>query len=238
MDLRAELRAAAEIGTTMIVGGAALTLRVTAAVASGLADWTERQAEEPPGVRVGTQVPDARALAAPTPSLAKGTQGGEGLDDMMTRLLEQASEQTTTGGRQVLFAKIIGQIVPDEARILSALSDGSCSPLVHVRRRSIGPEPGVAALENMSLVGRTANLALPHLTPNYVGHLLSLGLMETGPEDPSMKAEYEILLADMAVLGAIKRASRRALGARVERRTLRLSVLGRELWVAATGDAP
>lgn len=238
MGLRAEVRAAAEVGTGMIAGGAASTLRVAAAVASGLADWTEHQVNQLRGVPVGMEIPDVRALAAPPSRFGGGDQGGGSLDDAMSRLLERASEQTTAGGRHVLFAKIIEQIVPDEARIVSALSDGSSSPLVHVRRRSIGPQPAVAVLENMSLVGRTANLALPHLTPNYVGHLLSLGLVETGPEDPSMKAEYEILLADMAVLAAIKRASRRAMGARVERRTLRLSILGRELWAAAMGDAP
>jgi hypothetical protein len=91
-------------------------------------------------------------------------------------------------------------------------------------------------LENMSLIAKTANLALPQLTPMYVSHLLSLGLVESGAEDSSMKDEYEILAADITVLDAIKKAGRGPIPARVEKYTLRLSGLGLELWAAASGS--
>jgi hypothetical protein len=68
----------------------------------------------------------------------------------------------------------------------------------------------------------------------YVSHLLALGLVESGPEDTTMKDEYEILAADTAVLRAVKNASRGPIPARVEKYTLRLSGLGIELWAAAT----
>jgi hypothetical protein len=64
----------------------------------------------------------------------------------------------------------------------------------------------------------------------YVSHLLALGLVESGPEDTSMKDEYEILAADMAVLEAVKKASLGPISAPVEKYTLRLSGLGLELW--------
>ena len=73
--------------------------------------------------------------------------------------------------------------MPDEARIISALSDGSASPLLNVYARTRAGW-GEVVLENMSLIGKTANLALPQLTPMYVSHLLSLGLVESGPETP------------------------------------------------------
>jgi hypothetical protein len=71
------------------------------------------------------------------------------------------------------------------------------------------------------------------MVPQYVGHLLSLGLVEIGPEDPAKKADYEILMAEPMVLRAIKCASRGPLTARVEKQTLGLSGLGRGLWEAA-----
>ena len=71
------------------------------------------------------------------------------------------------------------------------------------------------------------------MVPQYVGHLLSLGLVETGPEDPSQKSEYEVLMAEPMVLRAIKGASRGPLTARVDKLTLTLSGLGRGLWEAA-----
>ncbi len=69
----------------------------------------------------------------------------------------------------------------------------------------------------------------------YVSHLLSLGLVESGPEDAAMKDEYEILAADTArAAGRSRHASRGPIPARVEKYTLRLSGLGIELWAAAT----
>ena len=155
----------------------------------------------------------------------------------MTELLARALEQSTSAGKDELFHRILDQIVPDEARIISALSDGSASPLVSVHALSRAGLLGEALIENASLVGRTANVALPALTPTYVGHLLALGLLETGPEDSDLKDEYQILLADSAVLGAIKTGSRGPLPARVERRTVRLSALGQSLWAASMGPS-
>ena len=154
----------------------------------------------------------------------------------MRGLLGRAVEQSSMSSRQELFHKILDQIVPDEARIVSALSDGSASPLLNVYARTRAGLVGEVVLENMSLIGKTANLALPHLTPMYVSHLLSLGLVESGPEDSSMKDEYEILAADTAVLQAIKDASRGPIPAPVERYTLRLSGLGLELWAATNSS--
>ncbi|MGB6208880.1 Abi-alpha family protein [Mycobacterium sp.] len=159
----------------------------------------------------------------------------ESLDTKMHDLLDRAVEQDTATSRQELFHKILDQIVPDEARIISALSDGGASPLLNVYARTRAGLAGEVVLENMSLIGRTANLALPHLTPMYVSHLLSLGLVESNPEDPAMKEEYEVLGADPAVLRAIKNASRGPIPARIEKYTLRLSGLGLELWAAAGG---
>ncbi|WIM88989.1 Abi-alpha family protein [Candidatus Mycobacterium wuenschmannii] len=158
----------------------------------------------------------------------------DGLDAKMHGLLDRAIGQNTASSRQELFHKILDQIVPDEARIISALSDGSTSPLLNVYARTRAGLGVEVVLENMSLIGKTANLALPQLTPMYVSHLLSLGLVESGPEDTEMKDEYEILAADTAVLQAIKTASRGPIPARIDKYTLQLSGLGLELWAAAS----
>ena len=158
----------------------------------------------------------------------------EGLDAKMHGLLDRAVGQNTATSRQELFHKILDQIVPDEARIISALSDGSTSPMLNVYARTRAGLGVEVVLENMSLIGKTANLALPQLTPMYVSHLLSLGLVESGPEDSGMKDEYEILGADTAVLQAIKAAGRGPIPARIDKYTLQLSGLGLELWAAAS----
>lgn len=157
----------------------------------------------------------------------------ESLNNKMDRLLDRALDQSTSGSQVELYHRLLDQLVADEARIIGALSEGATSPLVNIHTWTRSRTPGQAVLENACLIGRTANVALPAMVPQYVGHLLSLGLVETGPEDPSQKAEYEVLLAEPMVLRAIKTASRGPLAARVERLTLSLSGLGRGLWEAA-----
>jgi hypothetical protein len=157
------------------------------------------------------------------------------LDQKMRSLLDRALDQSTGGGQSELFHRIIDQLVPDEARIISALSDGSSAPLVSVRARSSTGGPGRIVLANASLVGRTANLALPHMTPSYVTHLHALGLIEWGSEDPAMKQDYEILMAETYILKAIKKATRGPLPARIEKGTVQITALGRSLWEASSG---
>lgn len=206
-----------------------LVPRTVAAAKVGLkvAGWTEQQAMRLLNSRLSTPGAAPRELESPKPAAT--------IDEKMRSLLDRALDQSTGGGQAELFHRLIDQLVPDEARIISALSDGSTAPLVSVRSRTATGGPGKLVLANASLVGRTANLALPHLTPNYVTHLLSLGLVERGPEDPTMKQDYEILMAESYVLKAVKAATRGPLAARVDRRTLQLTALGRELWQAATG---
>lgn len=211
------------VGAMLSLG--ARTLRSVATAAQ----WSERQV---------LGILDSRLEAVARPSLQATLPGetprADGLNAKLSRLLRQAVDQTTAAGQNELFHKILDQLVPDEARIIGALSDGSVSPLVNVYRRTLSGLVGEVELENMSLIGKTANLALGAQTPTYVSHLLTLGLLEIGPEDPELKVEYEILCADITVLRAIKEASRGPVPARVEKHTLRLSGLGLALWEAAS----
>jgi hypothetical protein len=173
--------------------------------------------------------PSTPERPAPTETTAPQT---DALASKMQELLDRALDNSTSSSQVELFHHILDQLVADEARIIGALSDGSSSPLVTVHdwvRRAV---PGRAVLENASLIGRTANVALPAMVPTYVSHLLSLGLVEIGPEDPDLKDDYEVLMAETAVLDAIKSASRGPLVAKVDKFTLTLSGLGKSLWEA------
>lgn len=205
--------------------------RAGQAVRTGVkvAGWTERQVMGALRSRLDATAP--RALNAAT-NVASAPAS---MQTKMSSLLDSALSQSSATSRQMLFHKILDQIVPDEARILGALSDGSASPLLHVYGRTRAGLVGEVVLENFSLIGKTANLGLPQLTPTYVSHLLSMGLLETGPEDPALKDEYEILAADITVLKAIKQAARGPIPARIDKYTLRLSGLGIELWQATMG---
>jgi hypothetical protein len=149
----------------------------------------------------------------------------------MQSLLRRSMDNTPDDSRVTLHQTLLRELVPDEARILAALADGSEYPLVHVA------EPGIGAfqkrvLENASSVGRAAGVALPHRTHIYVAHLRRLGLAETGDEDRTIRDEYEILLSDALIRAAIEGIGKGPRPARIIRRVLRISDLGRELWEA------
>ena len=172
-------------------------------------------------------------LAAPQDgSTPRSDVSGSTVEEKMTELLTRSMHDTPSDSRRTLHEVLVGELVPDEARILSALSDGSSYPLVHIAA------PGVASsqklvLENASSVGRAAGVALPDRVQVYVSHLRRLGLVEAGPEDHSLKDEYDILLTEPNVRAMIASIGKGPRGARIIRRTVRMSDLGRELWEAA-----
>ncbi len=200
-------------------GVARFWLRATIRTQEQLVTLLGGQVDDPP--------PPVRAL-----TVAPEAQATDSLGSKMRGLLDRALDQSTSSSQVELFHHILDQLVADEARIIGALSDGSASPLVNVYDWVRLRVPGRAVLEHASLIGRTANVALPAMVPTYVSHLLSLGLVEIGPEDPALKDDYEVLMAETSVLRAIKNASRGPLTAKVDKFTLTLSGLGQALWAA------
>lgn len=183
----------------------------------------------------------APALAAPQPpspgfrSVESRVSTGESPAAILEDLLARAVRGNPATGQEDWHVTVLRQLVPDEARILANLAAGEVAPTATVLRRGTGE----TLLANASLIGRTAAVTLPSRTPSYVSHLLRLGLVELGPEDPAQKAGYELLLADRAVRDALRAGELGKLPAKVVRRTLRLSPSGRELWsVARPGGRP
>lgn len=154
------------------------------------------------------------------------------VEEKMRALLSRSVHDTPSESRRTLHEVLVGELVPDEARILSAMSDGSSYPLVHIVRPGVGSYQKLV-LENASSVGRAAGVALPDRVHLYVSHLRRLGLVEAGPEDHSLKDEYDILLTEPSVRAMIAAMGKGPRGARIIRRTVRISDLGRELWEAA-----
>ncbi len=162
---------------------------------------------------------DDAALASPT--------------DVLQSLLDRSIYNSPDDSLGDLHRALLAAIVPDEARILAALSDGSIYPVVHVAEPSTGTG-AVMVLENASTVGRIAGVSLKDHTPLYLTRLERLGLVVIGPEGPnSMDSDYEMLLADDAVNLAQAKARRGIRPARVIKRTLGISALGRQLWEAS-----
>lgn len=157
------------------------------------------------------------------------------LAEHMAMLMERAAEQTREQALEDLFRQIITELVPDEARILGALSDGTAYPMLHV---AIGPRVGPAPrriAENISSIGKPAGVKLLEQVPAYIAHLRALELVESAAEDKQFEIKYQILESDLAIKQAVDRAQPGALSAvQYLRRTLRLSDFGRQFWQACT----
>jgi abortive infection alpha-like protein len=153
---------------------------------------------------------------------------------LLDALLAESIDADSAQSRDALYTALLLRLVPDEARILAALSDGTRYPLVHIKTRSNG---GRTVLANASTVGRAAGVQVPEAVNTYVGHLRALGLAEEGPADDSLAVQYDILLGEPGVRHPDDEAHDVGrLGTRVIRRTLRISALGRELWRACRPD--
>lgn len=152
---------------------------------------------------------------------------------LLDALLAESIDADSAQSRDALYTSLLLRLVPDEARILAALADGTRYPLVHIKTRSNG---GRTVLANASTVGRAAGVQVPEAASAYVGHLRALGLAEEGPADDSLSVQYDILLGEPGVRHPEDEADVGRLGTRVIRRTLRISALGRELWRACRPD--
>ncbi len=162
----------------------------------------------------------------------KRRRGPHAPGELLRGLLEISSDQTRDEAEQAWYMAVLKSLVPDEARILSALSDSPGYPLVHIMAGSrLGGSP-YPVLRNLSNVGRLAGAQLVELTPIYVQHLRDLGLVETGPEEPDFKVKYEILENDGEVRRLIEEIHKKGKRDVLVRRVLKLSALGRSLWTA------
>ncbi|MCW2494919.1 MAG: hypothetical protein JWQ77_843 [Jatrophihabitans sp.] len=156
------------------------------------------------------------------------------LRSAMGELLERSVEASRSDSREYLFGTIISQLVPDEARILAALSSGSVFAAGDLVQRSRRSEPRVL-VANASTVGRSAGVVTPDNTPTYLSRLLTFGLIEFGPEDESLELQYDMLATDNVLADARRRASaaKQGGGVKLVRKTVRMSSLGQEFWAAS-----
>jgi len=164
--------------------------------------------------------------------------GAAPLRSAMGELLERSVEATRSDTREYLFGTIISQLVPDEARILAALSSGGSFAAGDLVQRSRRAAPRIL-VANSSTVGRSAGVVTPDNTPTYLTRLLGFGLIEFGPEDESLDVQYEMLATDTVLTEAKRAAERAKQGGAVKlvRKTVRMSALGREFWAASDPSA-
>jgi hypothetical protein len=181
----------------------------------------------------GAVVRNVRArLTSPVTLVLPGDGRPEPLRAAMADLLNRSVTTDADAAAAHLYATILRQLVPDEARIVAALADGPLRPAIDVVRRGPLGNGGHVVLRNASTVGRAAGVSSPDHVPLYVTRLHSFGIVGIAPEDDALGEQYDILLTDQAVRAANTR------GTRIVRHTVLLSELGRRFWQATDPTAP
>lgn len=186
---------------------------------------------EVPQLRTGTATEEEQRAML----LVMGSAGDpEPLRSAMSELLERSAGAVDGRSREYLFGTIVSQLVPDEARILAVLAERSEPfPAVDVLAKHVGRSTSRTVLANVSTVGAAAGVVVPVDTPTYLGRLHAFGLVEFGPATERLETAYKLLAEDPAVAAARARVEAGKLGsARVVRKTISLSPLGREFWTA------
>jgi hypothetical protein len=189
-----------------------------------------RLLDVPEGARATASGEESRAVLL----IQQAPPGAEPLRSAMNELLERSVEVDRKASREYLFGNIISQLVPDEARILAALSDGSRFAVLDVVVKGRGRTTARTVLANASTVGRAAGVIAPDDTPTYVTRLHRFGLVQVTAEDPALAMQYDVLAIEAAVQAAIAGVEAARSGTpRLSRKTLLLSAFGREFWAAA-----
>jgi len=152
--------------------------------------------------------------------------------ELLRELLEISGEQSREQAQHSYYMAALKSLVPDEARILSALSDSPGFPLLHVMAGSRLGGATHPVLQNVSNVGKIAGVRLIDLTPHYIRRLRDWDLVQNSPEAPELKTSYEILETDDEVRKTVERIKKSGQRDAILRRTLKISDLGRALWEA------
>ncbi len=102
------------------------------------------------------------------------------LTGILHEMLENSVLQSPKQAKEAYFKQKLLQLVPDEVRILAALSDDSPHALISI---GSGPPGSVkdVVLKYASTVGADAGVRWLERTPDYISHLKSLDLVVIGP---------------------------------------------------------
>jgi hypothetical protein len=163
---------------------------------------------------------------------AAAEPGSQTPGNILRQLLAATAEQTREQAETSFYVAILKSLVPDEARILSALSDGSTYPLVHVMSAGRLGLVWHPVVEYVSSVGRNAGVIWPEMTYAYVQRLRTLNLVTTGPEDYTQTTKYEMLETEQVVRSALDQIKKSGQRSHITRRVLQMSDLGTRLWAA------
>lgn len=212
-----------------VAAGVAAASGVVADVAKGLGSgMTVGEAV----AQVGQALSQANHRDTPQSREEKALAARRSLREQGEALLARSRDVWDDDSGHPAYARILGELAPDEARILVLLMEGGPQPSVDVRTAGLGSSNLIAAQLNM--IGARAGLRHVDQVPAYLNNLFRLGLIWFSREQLKDPLEYQVVEAQPDVLAALHAAR----ATRVVRRSIQLTPFGVGFCRACLVDDP
>jgi hypothetical protein len=173
--------------------------RVPDVVAQAVPGWSKQEDAEPQSERVSLR---------------------ERGDELLRRSADVRDEEEA----HPAYDRILGELAPDEGRILRLLAIEGPQPAVDVRAgKTLVPGSSHLVAPGLSMIGAQAGTRYGDRVPAYLNNLFRLGLIWFSRE-PLEPLRYQVLEAQPDVLQAMRNGSR----ARTVRRSIQLTPFGED----------
>lgn len=175
------------------------------------------------GTDLRSAAQSALGVSPPTPTPTPGASASE-LRERGAELLRQSSDVHFVEDTHPAYERILGELTPDEARIVRFLYREGPQPTVDVRTNrplGIGSELIEAGL---SMIGRQSGVRNLHRTNAYLNNLFRLGLVWFSREEVE-PSRYQVVEVQPEVQEAMTRAGR---APKTIRRSIHLTPFGED----------
>jgi len=190
---------------------------VAKAVGSGM---TVGEAVAQVGQRLSRPGAERDSVAGPE---ARAIEARRTLREQGEALLARSRDVWDTDQGHPAYERILGELAPDEARILVLLLEGGPQPSVDVRTGgAVGLVSSRLIAAGLNMIGARAGLRYVDQVPAYLNNLFRLGLIWFSREQIDDPLEYQVVEAQPDVIAAMHSAR----ATRVVRRSIQLTPFG------------
>jgi hypothetical protein len=158
----------------------------------------------------------------------------QSLRDRGAELLRQSADIGYDEDSHPAFDRILGDLAPDEARILRLLSAEGAQPAVDVRESKPLNLGSQMVKPGLTMIGAAAGCRYLDRVPSYLNNLNRLGLIWFSREPLPDPLQYQVLEAQPEVLEAMRTAGR----AKTVRRAIELTPFGADFCAVCLPSAP
>lgn len=163
---------------------------------------------------------DAEVVQAPFEDPRRLTLREKGAE-----LLERSRDVWNTDTAHPAYDRILGELAPDEARVLLLLLKGGPQPSVDVRTGGpLGMVSSELVAPGLTMIGARAGCRYLDEVPSYLNNLFRLGLIWFSREQLRDLMEYQVVEAQPEVVAAMHSVK----FARVVRRSIHLTPFGED----------